>query len=45
LSPVAGLSLVGASIILFLVVGVRNSWDLVLWRAERSEAAKDAGRP
>jgi hypothetical protein len=28
---VAGLSLVGASAIVFLVVGVRNSWDLVLW--------------
>lgn len=42
LSHVAGLSLVAASTIVFLVVGVRNAWDLVLWMAERSEAAKDA---
>lgn len=42
--PVAGLSLVGAANILFLVVAVRNAWDLVLWMAKRSGEAKAAGK-
>jgi hypothetical protein len=43
--PVAGLSLTGASTIVFLVVGVRNAWDLVLWMAKRSEEVKGARKP
>lgn len=29
-----GLEIVGASMILLLVIGIRNAWDLVLWMTQ-----------
>lgn len=33
-----GLELLGGAVILLLVIGIRNAWDLVLWMAQQTRA-------